>query len=71
MLHSDRSLAEIGLDCGFGSHSHFSSAFTRRTGISPARFRNLACSNRYSQVSKIIKALTSVDVQNSPFATRD
>lgn len=71
MLHSDRSLAEIGLDCGFGSHSHFSSAFTRRAGISPARFRNLVCSSHYSQVSKIIKAMTSVDVQNAPHATCD
>lgn len=34
-----RTLAEIALDLGFASQSHFNMAFTRHIGISPARFR--------------------------------
>jgi AraC family transcriptional regulator len=31
-------LAEVALQCGFSSQSHFTAHFTRYVGISPARF---------------------------------
>ena len=39
LLNSDRNIDEIAAQCGFGSRSFFSTAFTRECGISPARFR--------------------------------
>ena len=33
------SLTELALELGFASHAHFSTAFKRRTGISPSEFR--------------------------------
>jgi AraC family transcriptional regulator len=39
MTNVDRSLAEIALEVGFSSQSHFTEAFRQRTGVSPARWR--------------------------------
>jgi AraC family transcriptional regulator len=39
MADAERSLAEIALEVGFSSQSHFTEAFRRRTGVSPARWR--------------------------------
>jgi len=36
-------LTALGLDLGFSSHSHFSSAFRETYGRSPSEFRRLAC----------------------------
>jgi AraC family transcriptional regulator len=39
LLHRTRfTLAEIALQCGFSSQSHFTAHFTRYSGVSPARF---------------------------------
>lgn len=38
---SDLALAEVALACGFGSQSHFNSAFKTVTGETPGRFRAL------------------------------
>lgn len=40
LLETDAELATIALDCGFGSHSQFSTLFKRATGFSPTRYRN-------------------------------
>jgi len=39
LIASDRSIATIAFDCGFGSLSSFYEAFERRFGASPAHFR--------------------------------
>jgi AraC-like DNA-binding protein len=35
----DRRIVEVALDCGFASHSHFSDAFRRATGLTPSEYR--------------------------------
>lgn len=40
--HTDLSLTDVGLECGFGDCSHFSRAFTRRFSVAPYRFRQMA-----------------------------
>jgi AraC family transcriptional regulator len=40
LLKRDLPLAEIAMSCGFYDQSHFSRAFKRRFGLSPARFRS-------------------------------
>jgi transcriptional regulator GlxA family with amidase domain len=40
--HTDLSLTDVGLECGFGDCSHFSRAFTRRFHVAPYRFRQMA-----------------------------
>ncbi len=39
LQQSDRAIIEIALDCGFGSHSHFSKQFRQITGVSPKIYR--------------------------------
>ena len=39
LLSSDKSLAEIAMDTGFASQSHFTTAFGRLTGSTPAEYR--------------------------------
>jgi transcriptional regulator GlxA family with amidase domain len=34
------SITEISMQCGFSSHSHFTSTFKKRTGISPTEYKN-------------------------------
>ncbi|HET7436131.1 MAG TPA: AraC family transcriptional regulator [Thermoanaerobaculia bacterium] len=42
LLESDRSIAEIALDCGFFDQSHLSRVFRDAAGMTPARFRRNA-----------------------------
>ena len=39
MLHSDVSLAQIAIDCGFADRAHFNKAFRRIVGESPGAWR--------------------------------
>jgi len=39
LLHTDRSLAVIAAEAGFGSNPYFNRIFARITGLSPAKFR--------------------------------
>ena len=41
LRRSDQSLAEIALECGFSSQSHFSNSFKVANGLTPRAFRNL------------------------------
>lgn len=41
LTRSDRSLAEIALDCGFTDQSHFSNQFTGAYGMSPGVYRQM------------------------------
>ena len=41
LAQSDRSIAEIALDAGFSSPSHFATAFRRAMGMSPRDYRML------------------------------
>jgi AraC family transcriptional regulator len=36
---SRRDLTDIALSCGFSSHSHFTTAFTKQIGCSPSQYR--------------------------------
>jgi AraC family transcriptional regulator len=42
LAHSETSLAEIALICGFSDQSHLSFLFKRHMGMSPSKFRGLA-----------------------------
>lgn len=39
LIHSDMPLAHVALDCGFSDQAHFSNAFAKATGTTPARRR--------------------------------
>jgi AraC family transcriptional regulator len=39
LRESRRDLTDIALSCGFSSHSHFTSTFTKRIGCSPSQYR--------------------------------
>lgn len=39
LLRGEEGLAEIALRCGFYDQAHFTKAFIRQTGVSPARWR--------------------------------
>ncbi|HYJ79244.1 MAG TPA: AraC family transcriptional regulator [Longimicrobiaceae bacterium] len=41
LVHSEASISGIALRSGFADQSHFSRAFRRLTGVSPARYRRL------------------------------
>jgi AraC family transcriptional regulator len=42
LLDTQDEITSIALDCGFSSHSHFTSAFHQTVGISPTEFRKTA-----------------------------
>lgn len=42
LLMTDKTVAEIALDCGFSDQSHLSRAFRETTGLSPASYRRAA-----------------------------
>jgi AraC family transcriptional regulator len=44
LAENNLALAQIALECGFSSQSHFTSAFHRHTGCSPARWRRATLS---------------------------
>ncbi|MFC2634249.1 MAG: helix-turn-helix transcriptional regulator, partial [Capnocytophaga granulosa] len=39
LLHTDKSIGEIALQCGYEHLSHFSTAFKRKFGLSPQEMR--------------------------------
>ena len=39
LKHTDKSLSEIALSCGFNSHSHFGRKFRQLTGTTPKAYR--------------------------------
>jgi AraC family transcriptional regulator len=39
ILRTDRSLAQIALDCGFGDQAHIANLFRRMVGVSPGAWR--------------------------------
>jgi AraC family transcriptional regulator len=39
ITQSDRSLAEVAVECGLGTQSRLTTTFKRRTGFTPAEFR--------------------------------
>ena len=39
LAHTDRSVIEIGLQCGFGRPTHFATVFKKATGVSPRPWR--------------------------------
>ena len=41
LLHGDRGLPDIALDCGFADQSHFTRTFSKYAGVSPGRWRRL------------------------------
>jgi len=40
LQHTTRTISDIALSCGFGDQSHFSNAFRRLCGVTPARYRS-------------------------------
>ena len=47
---SDRDLSAVALDLGFGSHSHFTSAFRAAYGLPPSRLRRTASRRRLDRL---------------------
>lgn len=52
----DANLADVGLELGYSSHSHFTHAFRRAFGTAPSTFREAASGSRLRQMSKILTA---------------
>jgi AraC family transcriptional regulator len=42
LAHSDKSLSEIALMCGFSDQSHFCAMFKTHTSLTPAKFRDMS-----------------------------
>lgn len=42
---SKQALTDVAMDCGFSDQSHFSAAFRKQMGLTPARFRQMAASS--------------------------
>lgn len=50
-------LAEVALDLGYASHSHFTSAFRRAFGVTPSGFRATASAQRIRELAeRLVKA---------------
>lgn len=47
LIRRDQPLAQVALECGFTDQSHFTKAFARQIGMTPARWRQHSM-NRYS-----------------------
>ncbi|MDX1664037.1 MAG: AraC family transcriptional regulator [Candidatus Promineifilaceae bacterium] len=47
-------LSQVALDLGYGSHSHFSSAFSSAYGFPPSTFRQAASARTVREMSKIL-----------------
>ena len=58
--NSNLSLTDIGLECGFGSCSHFSRAFSSRFNVSPSSLRRDAHASE-STKSGIARARSTVE----------
>jgi AraC family transcriptional regulator len=56
LASGSRNLSELALDLGFASHSHFTTAFRQRFGMSPSIFRHKAST---SSVRSLSRALAS------------
>lgn len=39
LRRTDKTIAEVALDCGFADQSHFSNTFKRLVGVAPGRWR--------------------------------
>jgi AraC-like DNA-binding protein len=52
ILDSNSDLTQIALDYGFSSHSHFTFAFRKMTGLTPADFRKAATSSLKKEMRK-------------------
>ena len=50
IVHTDLSVTDIGLDCGFGTCSHFSRAFSNHFKTSPSRLRHPDSPDLWGQV---------------------
>jgi AraC-like DNA-binding protein len=57
LLHSDASLAEIAIDCGFADQSHFTRVFTKQIGVGPGQWRRQNASGpwRKGPISRFIE----------------
>ncbi|MBR7098049.1 MAG: helix-turn-helix transcriptional regulator [Clostridia bacterium] len=40
LLHTDKSIRQISLDCGFSDYNYFLTIFKKRTGVSPTAYRS-------------------------------
>lgn len=54
LLDTGQTLSEIAHRLGFATHSHFTSAFRRMTGLTPGRFRGTAGGERVREVRTIL-----------------
>lgn len=52
LVAGEKPLATLALDCGFSSQSHFTAAFKRVTGLSPARWASQARTFRDGQTAR-------------------
>ena len=49
LVDSDKSIAEIAQECGFGSSSYFSKVFIQSEGVSPSKYRSYLKNNSQEQ----------------------
>ena len=56
LADNEKDLTTLAFDLGFGSHSHFSTAFRRAFGLSPSEFRRSALRSDLREMSTKVKA---------------
>jgi len=61
LKHSDASITQVALDCGFYDHSAFVKRFKKFTGTTPLRFRQNYQSQFNSNETLILPKLNSMD----------
>jgi AraC-like DNA-binding protein len=58
LLGGDADLAQIGVDLGFSSHSHFTWAFRRVLGLTPSELRRQAFRTPARSVRELVKRVS-------------
>jgi len=66
LKHSDASITQVALDCGFYDHSAFVKRFKKFTGTTPLRFRQNYQSQFHSNQTLILPKMNTVDKNQIP-----
>jgi AraC-like DNA-binding protein len=56
LTSGNTNLSSLGVELGFSSHSHFSTAFKQQFGISPSAFRTQASARKTQEMRNLLKA---------------
>jgi len=60
LANGERDLTAVGLAVGFAHHSHFSTAFRRRLGLTPSQARRMLREGPLAQARRLLAASTAI-----------